>query len=719
MRKGFENFAMAGALAAGLMGESEAVADKSSRSPELQMPHEFNKNTLPIKVLPGDLKTIKEIGHLPQLLAEELKILEQQAGCTGSQAFEVLDPVTKDSLSKSIFETTRMYGAAARNSLIGQESLDAGVASTLNQYVQKLGAKNIHCKDYPQLTGWIKSHKKSELYKLYASVNDVVAKYKEGGQVHEAVQPTHEAPPVMQGSFASPLSVLGELAPPARPAEMASSRGIKKEGQPPHDNQYLSRHNQQAERFPGTFFVEGTVKELEGKPTINLTFDDGPDTRFTPAILDIIAKYNQEHGTDIRVTFYVQGVNITKATEPILQRIVAEGHEVALHSFDHSNLKSSANTTNLDQTFQKHIARVNGQLKALGLPESHIFRPPFGNITDEEVKTFAAHNITVSGWGIDTHDWESKNNQPQQIAERVTKNAYGGAVALMHSGGGDRTNTVLALPSILDDLNRRGYKLVTTSTILGRAIPRIQEAVARHELAQVQQPRAAAVEAPPQLSNKIEYGELPVGADGFDSDGQPYGFNFQGFTYDVSHLDLSDIRGYDPKLSPPTEYQLGIATNGRPIKAYLKPDAYQAFMELATEFQQTALDPELQQMGLHVTEALRDNERQQQLRRELGVQAALPGKSEHLLGKTFDLTNGNNAKMYEWAMEPQKALANKNYVPRMVRHGYVPTIKKETWHFRYIGVEKAKAYWTKHRVEIIDNHTKLLRNEFVVPKLTT
>jgi peptidoglycan/xylan/chitin deacetylase (PgdA/CDA1 family) len=95
-----------------------------------------------------------------------------------------------------------------------------------------------------------------------------------------------------------------------------------------------------------------------------------------------------------------------------------------------------------------------------------LFRPPYGNITDGQVAQLAEQGYQIVNWTIDTHDWE-KGATSQAIADRVTQNAYAGAIVLMHSGGGNRQPTVEALPSIINYLHSKNYQMVTTSAILG------------------------------------------------------------------------------------------------------------------------------------------------------------------------------------------------------------------------------------------------------------
>lgn len=209
------------------------------------------------------------------------------------------------------------------------------------------------------------------------------------------------------------------------------------------------------EKYPEKIFFDGKVLEKEGHKTIALTFDDGPDFKYTPQILKILA------GEKVKATFYLQGMFIRRHPE-VVKQIATDGHEIALHSYDHINLKRIPDPK---KAYKDQAAQTNRELERLGLPPSRIYRPAEGSITDSQVKEFARQGLVVTNWSIDTFDWQKPSSS--KIRQRVMDKARPGAIVLMHSAGGDRSKTVAALPGMIADLRKKGFVFLTTSEILG------------------------------------------------------------------------------------------------------------------------------------------------------------------------------------------------------------------------------------------------------------
>jgi len=199
---------------------------------------------------------------------------------------------------------------------------------------------------------------------------------------------------------------------------------------------------------------------------IALTFDDGPDPTWTPKILDILKKYQ------VPGTFFVIGENAL-TERGLLQREVAEGHEVGSHTYTHPNLaRVSAtevslqlnSTQRLFQAFTGHSLRL--------------FRAPyFGDAepttADEILPALEAQNrgyLSV-GLHVDPGDW--KRPGIQTIIDETIKGVLAsnsersGNVILLHDAGGDRSETVAALPVIIETLRAKGYKFVSVSALAG------------------------------------------------------------------------------------------------------------------------------------------------------------------------------------------------------------------------------------------------------------
>lgn len=204
--------------------------------------------------------------------------------------------------------------------------------------------------------------------------------------------------------------------------------------------------------------------ERFGKPKtkeVVLTFDDGPDATYTPQILDILKKNN------VKASFFIVGEN-GEANPDIVERIYREGNEIGNHTFTHPNVADiSAGRTKMElNTTQRLIQELTGH-------STIMFRPPY--VADAEPSTpnelspilrAQQQGYTMIGELIDPSDWE----QPpvNVIVKRIMDQLSLGNVILLHDAGGNRENTVKALPIIIEKLKQKGYKFVTLHDLIGK-----------------------------------------------------------------------------------------------------------------------------------------------------------------------------------------------------------------------------------------------------------
>jgi peptidoglycan/xylan/chitin deacetylase (PgdA/CDA1 family) len=186
---------------------------------------------------------------------------------------------------------------------------------------------------------------------------------------------------------------------------------------------------------------------------IALTFDDGPDKRYTTEILDIL----KEKG--VKATFFVVGQQVSKNPE-VLQRIVDEGHAVGNHTYHHKDL-SKLNKQQIIEEVKTADAAIK---KAIGFTPI-LFRAPYGAVSDTLKVLLKSNNRDLVGWNIDTRDWAGTSSA--DIRKMIKNEAKPGGIILMHSFGGKHIkNTVQALPGVIDDLVKKGYTLVTVDQII-------------------------------------------------------------------------------------------------------------------------------------------------------------------------------------------------------------------------------------------------------------
>lgn len=187
-----------------------------------------------------------------------------------------------------------------------------------------------------------------------------------------------------------------------------------------------------------------------GEKVVALTFDDGPWTH-TPEVLDILKKF------DIKATFFVIGRHIA-SHQDALKRLVKEGHAVGNHTWNHHYHNVSA------QTAAAELGQTADLVKEVTGVETVMFRPPGGNLTNGLVDYATGQNYFVAMWSVDSRDYT--HTTAAAMTERVLRDAHSGAMVLFHDGGGDRTATVEALPQIIGQLQKQGYRFVTVPELL-------------------------------------------------------------------------------------------------------------------------------------------------------------------------------------------------------------------------------------------------------------
>jgi cellulose synthase/poly-beta-1,6-N-acetylglucosamine synthase-like glycosyltransferase/peptidoglycan/xylan/chitin deacetylase (PgdA/CDA1 family)/spore germination protein YaaH len=218
---------------------------------------------------------------------------------------------------------------------------------------------------------------------------------------------------------------------------------------------YLTANYVKFPQFP-TLYHQGAG----GVHDVAITFDDGPDPEWTPKILDILKAYN------VKAAFFLVGVNAERYPS-LVRRIVAEGHEIGNHTYYHPNLalcwpehvRLELNATQL------LLETITGRATTL-------FRPPYAADTSpSRVSELSALEIAqdlsylVVLENIDPQDWARPG--ADIILQRVKQQRRDGSIILLHDAGGDRSQTVQALPEILDWLHTRGDSVVPLSTLLG------------------------------------------------------------------------------------------------------------------------------------------------------------------------------------------------------------------------------------------------------------
>lgn len=204
-------------------------------------------------------------------------------------------------------------------------------------------------------------------------------------------------------------------------------------------------------KYPDVFKVSGAAKES----SIALTFDDGPDDRFTPQILDMLKAYG------VKATFFVLGKK-AEAHPDVIRRMVKEGHLVGNHSYRHPLFTKLT----VDE-FAKEVEQTEDVLNRIIGIRPKLLRPPYGEINEEQLQWAKNSGYMIVNWNVDSLDWKSLSEQ--QVSGNILGHTKAGSIVLQHSAGADSqdlSGTVKALPGIIAKLRGQGYNLVTVSELL-------------------------------------------------------------------------------------------------------------------------------------------------------------------------------------------------------------------------------------------------------------
>ncbi len=218
---------------------------------------------------------------------------------------------------------------------------------------------------------------------------------------------------------------------------------------------YLTAKYVKFAEFP-TLYHQGAG----GEQQVAITFDDGPDPRWTPKILDILKAAN------VKAAFFLVGVNAERYPG-LVRRIVNEGHEVGNHTYYHPNLALC-----WPEHIRLELNATQLLLETITGRATTLFRPPYAADTGPTqlselapLKIAEDLNYLVVLENIDPQDWAKPG--ADIILRRIKQQRHDGSVILLHDAGGDRSQTVEALPRILDWLHNRGDTVVPLSTLLG------------------------------------------------------------------------------------------------------------------------------------------------------------------------------------------------------------------------------------------------------------
>jgi cellulose synthase/poly-beta-1,6-N-acetylglucosamine synthase-like glycosyltransferase/peptidoglycan/xylan/chitin deacetylase (PgdA/CDA1 family)/spore germination protein YaaH len=285
-------------------------------------------------------------------------------------------------------------------------------------------------------------------------------------QALNSVQPGHDVDTEGEGDI---LRITGLPQPGKRTVDPDSSE--------PDPRKRLI-NDEHMDAYPRTY----TIEQYGYHPNqVALSFDDGPDPKWTPKILDILKQKN------VKGTFMLIGAE-AQENVGVMKRIVREGHEIGNHTYTHPDISEISNRQldlELKVTERLFISK-------LGIQPLY-FRPPYD--IDEEPDTddqaapvwrIQQAGYTIIGSKMDTNDWnENPSKTPAEITQSILaqldtmkiKPQFRGSIILLHDGGGDRSATVAALPVLIDALRAHGYSIVPVSALMGKTTAQVMPRV--------------------------------------------------------------------------------------------------------------------------------------------------------------------------------------------------------------------------------------------------
>ncbi|WP_237771503.1 bifunctional polysaccharide deacetylase/glycosyltransferase family 2 protein [Kribbella sp. ALI-6-A] len=198
--------------------------------------------------------------------------------------------------------------------------------------------------------------------------------------------------------------------------------------------------------------------------TIAITFDDGPDPEWTPKVLDLLRRL------DVKATFFVVGTQVAEHPE-LTRRIVAEGHQIGVHTLTHADLATTSRWRRSLELRQTELILAG----ATGI-STPLLRPPYSSeasaITDAEWAAIRATReagyLTVLST-LDSEDWRRPG--VAEIVANSTPKGTAGQILLMHDSGGDRSQTLAALSELVPAAKARGFRFTTVSDAVALPAP--------------------------------------------------------------------------------------------------------------------------------------------------------------------------------------------------------------------------------------------------------
>ncbi|MEY2428669.1 MAG: peptidoglycan-N-acetylglucosamine deacetylase [Verrucomicrobiota bacterium] len=207
--------------------------------------------------------------------------------------------------------------------------------------------------------------------------------------------------------------------------------------------------------FFGPFICRGTNSQRH----VALTFDDGPDPRSTPALLELLRE------ASVKTAFFGIGHKVS-AQPDLAARIVREGHLLENHSYEHTHTMNIATSARL----AAELARTQSAIEQATGVAPRLYRPPIGLSNPRVFRVTRALGLTLVGWsagGLDT-----RLTDPARIVARILRRIKPGAIILLHDGNIPRERLLATVKMLLERLSALGYQVVRLDQLLNTSLER-------------------------------------------------------------------------------------------------------------------------------------------------------------------------------------------------------------------------------------------------------
>ncbi|MDD2679630.1 MAG: polysaccharide deacetylase family protein [Candidatus Omnitrophica bacterium] len=213
------------------------------------------------------------------------------------------------------------------------------------------------------------------------------------------------------------------------------------------------------------FVRKGTLYRAKvPEKLVALTFDDGPSPEWTPKVLDELKE------AQVKATFFMLGDHVRRYPE-IARRVLAEGHEIENHTYDHHVLIYYK----MDE-LEKEIKDAQDTIKDVTGVVPRYFRPPKAWLFSREKKKIEEMGYRIVLWSLNSKDWVTFHDK--QITAYILKRIQPGDIILFHDSGGvftaeggNRKQTVKTIPRLVKKLKERGYRFVTINELMSEQHP--------------------------------------------------------------------------------------------------------------------------------------------------------------------------------------------------------------------------------------------------------